>query len=254
VTTAPNAWGEAARASVEAVVRLDEQPWPDVPERPLVIVPLGSTEQHGPHLPFTVDALVADAVAAGAAENTDAVLAPAMPYGSSGEHQAFPGTLSIGGEALAVVLVELVRSASNWARSILFVSGHGGNATIVRDTVVRMRGEGHDVAWLPCRPAVPPGVVPDAHAGRLETSLLLHLTPDAVRPHDDIDGYRGALDDAMPALRDGRLRQVSPSGVLGDPRGASADEGAVLVAGMIADATARIRRWRVDGHGRLEAP
>jgi creatinine amidohydrolase len=238
---------------VETVVRLDEQPWPDVPERPLVIVPLGSTEQHGPHLPFTVDALVAAAVAVGAADATDAVLAPAMPYGSSGEHQGFPGTLSIGGEALAAVVVELVRSAGTWARSILFVSGHGGNAVTVRDAVIRMRGEGHDVAWLPCRPSVPPGVVPDAHAGRIETSLLLHLAPAAVRPHDDVDGHRGALADAMPELRDGRLRQVSPSGVLGDPRGASAQEGSALLAGMIADATARIRLWRVDGDGLLEA-
>ncbi|MER3389182.1 MAG: mycofactocin biosynthesis peptidyl-dipeptidase MftE [Microcella sp.] len=235
------------------MVRLDEQPWPDVPERPLVIVPLGSTEQHGPHLPFTVDALVAAAVATGAAEAADAVLAPVMPFGSSGEHQGFPGTLSIGGEALAAVLVELVRSASTWARSILVVSGHGGNAATVRDTVVRMRGEGHDVAWLPCVPEVPQGVVPDAHAGRIETSLMLHLAPASVGPHDDVDGYTGALADAMPALRDGRLRQVSPSGVLGDPRGASAEEGAALLAGMIAEAIVRIQRWSVDADGRLEA-
>ncbi|MBU1249500.1 MAG: mycofactocin biosynthesis peptidyl-dipeptidase MftE [Actinobacteria bacterium] len=235
-------------------MRLDEQPWPEVPGRQLVIVPLGSTEQHGPHLPFTVDALVAAAVAAGAAEATDAVLAPAMPYGSSGEHQGFPGTLSVGGEALAAVLVELVRSAGTWARSILFVSGHGGNAVTVRDAVIRMRGEGHDVAWLPCVPEVPQGVVPDAHAGRIETSLMLHLAPISVGPHDDVHGYTVALVDSMPALRDGRLRQISPSGVLGDPRGASAGEGAALLAGMIAEATARIQRWRVDDDGRLGAP
>ena len=78
--------------------------------------------------------------------------------------------------------------------------------------VIRMRGEGHDVAWLPCRPSVPPGVVPDAHAGRIETSLLLHLAPAAVRPHDDVDGHRGALADAMPELRDGRNVLISAHG------------------------------------------
>src|SRR3712207_8629966 len=81
----------------------------------LLVVPLGATEQHGPHLPLGTDTVIASALAA----SLDAVVAPALPYGSSGEHAGFPGTLSIGREALVHVLVELVRSCG-FAR-VLFV-------------------------------------------------------------------------------------------------------------------------------------
>jgi len=93
-----------------------------------LLIPLGATEQHGPHLPLNTDTLiasgVADAVAAGRA---DVVVAPALPYGSSGEHSGFPGTLSLGQAALEAALVELVRSADAF-RDVTLVSWHGGNA------------------------------------------------------------------------------------------------------------------------------
>src|SRR5687767_8440986 len=88
----------------------------------LLVVPLGATEQHGPHLPLGTDTIIASALAS----DLDAVVAPALPYGSSGEHAGFPGTLSIGRAALEHVLLELGRSAP-FAR-VLFVSAHGGNA------------------------------------------------------------------------------------------------------------------------------
>ena len=87
----------------------------------LLVVPLGATEQHGPHLPLGTDTVIASALAHG----VDAVVAPALPYGSSGEHAGFAGTLSLGA-ATELALVELGRSAS-FAR-VLFVCAHGGNA------------------------------------------------------------------------------------------------------------------------------
>src|SRR6478752_10318203 len=78
----------------------------------VAIVPLGATEQHGPHLPLGTDTTIACALAFGlAAARDDVVVAPALPYGSSGEHAGFPGALSLGQAALETTLVELVRSA-----------------------------------------------------------------------------------------------------------------------------------------------
>ena len=76
--------------------------WPDLPERPLLLVPLGAVEQHGHHLPLTTDTVIACAVADAAATSLDgALLAPALAYGASGEHEGFAGTISIGTNAHA---------------------------------------------------------------------------------------------------------------------------------------------------------
>ncbi|HZE66428.1 MAG TPA: mycofactocin biosynthesis peptidyl-dipeptidase MftE, partial [Sporichthyaceae bacterium] len=121
--------------------------WPQVGRWPgaLLVVPLGATEQHGPHLPLSVDTDVAVALCQGlAARREDVLVAPALPYGSSGEHAGFPGTLSIGQEALELVVVELARSATDTSARVLFVSGHGGNAEPLSRAVTRLRGEGRD--------------------------------------------------------------------------------------------------------------
>src|SRR3954454_18248807 len=156
---------------------LDRLPWPDVVPGAFLVVPLGSCEQHGPHLPFDVDTVVAGAVARRLGDvQPSAYVAPAVAYGASGEHEAFPGTLSIGTEALTVLLVELGRSASRWADRLLFVTGHGGNLDALTTAVPQLRYEGRDVGWWRC--SVPAG---DAHAGRTESSLLLALRPDTVQ-------------------------------------------------------------------------
>ena len=152
--------------------------WPDVdPQRSLLLaVPLGSCEQHGPHLPLDTDTRIAVALADRlAARRAQVVVAPAVAFGSSGEHAGFPGTLSIGQEALELVLVELCRSADVFA-GVVIVNGHGGNAAPVARAVGTLTAEGRRV--LPWWPSVAGG---DAHAGRTETSIVLALDPDAVR-------------------------------------------------------------------------
>ena len=81
------------------------------------------------------------------------VVAPGVDYGSSGEHEDFAGTISIGTQALHLLLVELVRSASRWAGATLLVNGHGGNLDAVRSAVRLWRAEGRAVAWVPGGPA-----------------------------------------------------------------------------------------------------
>jgi mycofactocin system creatininase family protein len=221
--------------------------WPEIPDAPLLVVPLGSVEQHGPHLPLITDTAVAGAVAEAAADRLDgAVLAPALTYGASGEHEDFPGTISIGTEALTGLLVEYGRSACRWAGRVLIVNGHGGNLDALRAAGRVLRAEGQDVAWFPC--AVPDG---DAHAGRTETSLMLHVEPEGVRTDDAAAGETSPIGTLLPRLRAEGVRAVTPNGVLGDPAGASPEEGADLLNGLVERAVAAASGWRVDTIGRL---
>nr|WP_204332328.1 mycofactocin biosynthesis peptidyl-dipeptidase MftE [Geodermatophilus sabuli] len=221
--------------------------WPDLPERPLLLVPLGAVEQHGHHLPLTTDTTVACTVAGAAAGGLDgALLAPALAYGASGEHEDFPGTISIGTEALTGLLVEYGRSACRWAGRVVLVNGHGGNLDALRDAAPRLRAEGRDVAWFPC---ATPGA--DAHAGRTETSLMLHVEPGSVRSGRAVAGETTPVGELLPRLRAEGVRAVSPTGVLGDPAGATAEEGARLLEGMAGRLAGAVLRWDVDPTGRL---
>ncbi|MCA0145710.1 mycofactocin biosynthesis peptidyl-dipeptidase MftE [Blastococcus sp. LR1] len=226
---------------------LDATTWPELPDQPLLVVPLGSVEQHGPHLPLTTDTRTAETVARAAAPALDgALLAPAIAYGASGEHEGFPGTVSIGTEALTTLLVEFGRSACRWAGRLLVVNGHGGNFFALRAAVPLLRTEGRDVAWWPL--AVPGG---DAHAGRTETSLMLHVEPAAVREDRAEAGATAPLRELLPRMQAEGVRAVSLNGVLGDPAGASAAEGEELVADLTRRLVAAVREWRVDPAGRL---
>jgi mycofactocin system creatininase family protein len=213
--------------------------WTTLALRPIVLVPVGATEQHGPHLPLDTDTRIASAVANGAAArlaNPGVVVAPPIPIGASGEHAGFPGVLSVGTGVLTQVLVELVRSMADWAGRIVFINGHGGNVVALKSAVAQMVNEGHDVAWLPCwHPDA------DAHAGRFETSLMLHLDPSNVRTRSVYPGNVTPLDELLPALvRDG-VKIHAPDGVLGDPTGANAREGKAALKAMISDVERRIR-------------
>jgi mycofactocin system creatininase family protein len=215
---------------------------------PALIVPLGSTEQHGPHLPLDTDTRIAVAVARTAAERLtgDWMIAPAVGYGASGEHEGFAGTVSIGTAALRLLLIEYGRSACRWASRLVFVNGHGGNVQAVAESTALLRREGRDAAWCSC--TVADG---DAHAGHTETSVLLHISPEDVWTDEVTPGNTAPLADLMGAMRDGGVAAVSPVGVLGDPTTASAAEGARLLAEMVDTCVSRIESWSPDGGGML---
>lgn len=213
--------------------------WPAVAERPgdVLVVPLGSTEQHGPHLPISTDTDIAEALASRLAhDRSDVVVAPSVPYGASGEHAGFPGTLSIGHDALEVLLVELVRSAAASFAHVLLLNAHGGNLPTLPQVVARLRDEGHDVLlWSPSWRG-------DAHAGRTETSVQLALDPSRVGPLREAGATEG-LTTLLPEMRRGGLRAVTGNGVLGDPTGATADEGEQLLAEATDDLLVTVERW-----------
>jgi mycofactocin system creatininase family protein len=214
----------------------------------MVLVPVGSTEQHGPHLPLDTDAVIATAVADALALRVQGqvLVAPTVSYGSSGEHQSFAGTVSIGSEVLRLMIVELVRSLSTWAGRIVLINAHGGNISALSGAVLQLNAERHNVAWLPC---LVPGA--DLHAGRTETSLMLHLNPEAVRLERSVAGELRPMEELMPELLARGVAAVSSSGVLGDPSGANASEGARLLDLMVQDAARRIAGGALGRNGML---
>jgi mycofactocin system creatininase family protein len=215
-------------------VRLGSRAWTDLDleASPVLLIPLGATEQHGPHLPLETDTLIARAVAhTAAAGRDDVVVAPALAYGSSGEHRGFPGTLSLGQDVLELAVVELVRSAAGFA-AVVLLSWHGGNAEPLARAVTTLRREGRPVAcW---QPSLEGG---DAHAGRVETSLMLAIAPELVGDERPI-GATDSLGMLLPVLRTQGVKAVSASGVLGDARGATDAEGRALLRDLSADLTA----------------
>lgn len=199
--------------------------WPDVERSPrrLLLWPIGSTEQHGPHLPLGTDTIIAAQLAERARQVLpDTAVAPALPLGASGEHRHFPGTLSIGSDALQQVVVEFVRHASTHWHQVLIVNAHGGNFEALENAAEQLAYEQHNVAVYHASSAGPRA---DAHAGYRETSLLLHLAPERVRLSAAIPGANEPISRLLPALRTEGVRSVSPTGVLGDPSGATAEAG-----------------------------
>lgn len=194
-----------------------------------LVIPLGATEQHGPHLPLETDTVIAGGIAlALAAVRADVIVAPSLAYGSSGEHAGFPGTLSIGQAALEEVVVELVRSAENF-RDVTLLAWHGGNAEPLTRAIARLRRERRRVKrW---EPRVEGG---DAHAGWVETSLMLVLAPELVREARPV-GVTAPLEQLLPRLRQDGVKAVAENGVLGDARSASDHAGRGLLAQLVAD-------------------
>jgi GTP cyclohydrolase II len=226
--------------------RLTRVTWPDLAAtRPRVaVVPLGATEQHGPHLPFATDTLIAEALALRLAARLDgAVALPALPVGCSSEHMGFPGTLDLSASTLTSWVTDVLRSLARHGveRAIVF-SAHGGNAATLREAGARLRAAAPgvsvtvlaDLDGLTARlhaEAARFGVSAESaghHAGEVETSMMLALHPELVRMEAAAAGHVAPTADPQ-SLFYPDLRRTAPTGTVGDPRGASALRGARYV-------------------------
>ncbi|HEU0024015.1 MAG TPA: creatininase family protein [Thermoleophilaceae bacterium] len=209
----------------------------------LAILPVGATEQHGPHLATGTDTLLAEHVAEAAAERTGDVVLPALAYGCSlGHTDHWPGTLSLLPGTMIALLVEVGRwTHASGFRKLVMVNGHATNGPPCQSAILQLRHELPDlrprfVSIFDLNPEIAARYredAPDFHANEAETSLLLHLAPDAVRPDRVVD---------EPDRTVGRVLQypmppVTLSGVVGSPSQASAERGAALY-GELVDALA----------------
>lgn len=228
--------GDATWSEVELITQR-----PGEALSPVLLIPIGATEQHGPHLPIATDTIIAEELAGRAVHHTDGLMVgPTVAVTASGEHEGFPGTLSIGTDAMRSVVLELVRSA-DWAAGVVFVNGHGGNHDAVSQAVATLTTEGRRaLAWWPSWPQRRDGGPADLHAGRIETSMMLAIDPGLVRLELAAAGPDVSMDD----LRAHGVRSLSPSGVLGDPDGASGREGEKFITAFVEDLVHQIERWR----------
>jgi creatinine amidohydrolase len=222
-------------------------------DRAVVVQPIASVEQHGPHLPCYTDSMVAEALVARAVavtpEDVPVWTLPIISYGKSNEHLGFPGTVALSAETLIAVCRDVGRSvARSGFRKLVFVNGHGGQPHLLEMVARDIRQEtGLQVFPLfPYRLGIPVGVVSSPqeaelgiHAGEYETSLVMAIDPTAVRMDRLEPGSRRvgelygglrylSLEGALPTAW--LTQDIAPNGVIGDPSLASAERGEKALA------------------------
>ena len=204
--------------------------FPDISEgQSIVILPLGAWEQHGPHLPLDTDTFIIDAVITHALRNLDQlaadfIVAPTISITASDEHSGFAGTLSTGTQALVDSVVAICRSAS-WARSVCIVNGHGGNADALQKISSALEYERIAFSMW----SLPNYMGADMHAGRTETSLLMHLDPQRVHLDRLDTGATGDSRELLDAMREGGVSSVAPNGIIGDATSATMEHGRAIL-------------------------
>jgi creatinine amidohydrolase len=222
-------------------------------EQSVLVLPVGSIEHHGPHLPLRTDALVAESVATraverAAAEGLDVWLLPTLSVSKSDEHAWAPGTLWLTAETLLATLVDLGRSiAATPARKLVFLNGHGGNVALLQVANRELRRRfGLQPFTMPAgiqqagsgRDGEPDELGFGIHAGFAETSIVLALAPELVdetafarNVPEHLAGFELLGFNNRPVTFGWLSDDFGPTGVIGDPTGANAEAGRRLLAG-----------------------
>ncbi|MEY7850199.1 creatininase family protein [Natrarchaeobius sp. A-rgal3] len=213
--------------------------WTDVGdcETDLAVVPVGSTEQHGPHASLGTDVATAEAVADAALEriDRDIIRAPAIPVGIAEEHRQFPGTMWVSAETFRRYVRESVESlASHGFDRVVIVNGHGGNVDALREVGAQLTRSGAAYAvpftWFE---AVGDHGADMGHAGPLETALLRHCAPELVFEERVADVKDGAADGWGEWTSGTNLAydtaEFAENGVVGDPTDGDERRGAELL-------------------------
>ena len=210
---------------------LEHMTWPEAQaafsRKPcVVVIPIGSTEQHGPHMPLGTDFLTAEEFARRLGERADVIVTPTIPIGYAKYHTSFPGTLSVSEDTLANMLMEICEDLVAYgATHILFVNGHGGNMQAIRQCGEMLREMCIPMAtvvyWKVIQ-TVNPNWLPIGHGDYVETSLVL------------------ALDESLPNMQVAKIptsKNLSDTIALDTPHDARFNGGSVFVNLITADIT-----------------
>jgi creatinine amidohydrolase len=215
--------GKATRPEIEAFVA----------RCPVAIVPLGSTEQHGPHLPTATDTIIAEAIALRTAQKSMGLVLPAQPLGYAWVWKGVPASLTMNFDSYVKMIHDIAESLASWGvKAIYFMSGHGANSQVVKHALRETISDKIDVKVLygmyegikeMTAEADSDDWLGDLHAEEIETSLMLALAPElvdmdkAVRDYPDAPSDYGKSEESM--------RHVMNTGVFGDATRASREKG-----------------------------
>ncbi|MFB6127754.1 MAG: creatininase family protein [Halolamina sp.] len=239
---------------------LGNRRWPEVGdyvgEESIAFVPLGSTEQHGPHLPLATDHIIAESLARATADRTGYLCTPTVNVGVSPHHDQFHGTMSVDPPAFRDYVEALTRSLrTHGIDRVVYVNAHGGNVQHLQEVARRLRQDRVAFAteWM-WNESIPELVeelfeTNGPHAGPKETAMVMHAAPELV----DESRLEAARDDGCVDLaaaghsREGaRVHydaiENSPNGAFGDPTDATAAKGEELFEAAT-DALARLATW-----------
>ena len=236
----------------------------------VIVIPTGAIEHHGPHLPLVTDALLAEALAEaaldrGVADGLDLWLLPTLTYTKSDEHHWAPGTMWLSYDTLMSTLVDLGRSvAATPARRLVFMNGHGGNSALLQVANRELRRRFGLVTF-----SMPAGIQTAGtggaggadelgqgiHAGHGETSLVLHLRPDLVDlslAERHVPEQLAELDyigiNGKPVSFGWLSDDFGPTGVIGDPTGATAEAGRAIFDASVAGSVAALHEIATFRH------
>jgi creatinine amidohydrolase len=254
--------------------------WPEIEsyldenESPVAIVPIGSTEQHGPHLPLGVDGYQAIDIAEGIAEEAGVLVTPPIWYGDANHHLGFPGTVSLSTDTVVQVLGDVYESlAHHGFENVITVNGHRVANLSAIETAMKRANEDHDdlrfAAIDPLRIGVQAheelreGDPEDGmHGGEFETSFMLFHHPELVdeaaferETHEGYSEFQSndliALDDTVLTPSSRHSPEDGDLGHVGDPRKASAEKGEELYDRLVANGVAfveELRTHRSENH------
>ena len=238
-----------------------------ITDRSIIVQPLGAVEQHGPHLPFNTDLLIADRVSDAAVrrvgEELDVWLLPPLAYTKSNEHAWSAGTVWLSATTLLGVLDDIGRCvAMTAARKLVFLNGHGGNSALVgvANREIRLA---HGLMTFLAHPGLPPDQGGESgeyelgmgiHGGIDETSIMLHLAPELVDMSTATRNVPASLAANEHVRFGGSVgfgwlsNDFGPDGHIGDPTGSTAERGATIFDAAVAsfaDALGEISRFEL---------
>ncbi|WP_174803324.1 creatininase family protein [Martelella limonii] len=219
------------------------------PDRALALLPVGATEQHGPHLPLATDSLLAGHMAREAARRAlkaEVYILPTVTYAKSDEHLSFPGTLTLDGPTLFATLMQIGRSVARAGFSkLVFLNAHGGNVPVLQMAARALRVEQNmlvvSAGWMAM--GFPDGLISareqrdGIHGGLVETAVMLHVRPDLVdmtRAENFVPASAQMAEEnavlrmAGPVGMGWVAEDLHPAGVAGDAASATAATGAAI--------------------------